>query len=134
MDKDTEIFKGKSFANLEEDIYSTSKKKDSQISLLISELKPLISNIGDATIIVPLIKDYLEIGVKNDELIVKLSSLVQRMIANNGTGNDSDFGISEEEKKQLLDTLGEIEDLDKSVKDTKEKSSEKIDGIQTQKK
>jgi|TARA_B110000908_G_C10234459_1_gene442498 hypothetical protein len=134
MDKDTEIFKGKSFANLAEDIYSTSKKKDSQISLLISELKPLISNIGDATIIVPLIKDYLEIGVKNDELIVKLSSLVQRMIANNGTGNDSDFGISEEEKKQLLDTLGEIEDLDKSVKDTKEKSSEKIDGIQTQKK
>ena len=134
MDKDTEIFKGKSFANLAEDIYSTSKKKDSQISLLISELKPLISNIGDATIIVPLIKDYLEIGVKNDELIVKLSSLVQRMIANTGTGNDSDFGISEEEKKQLLDTLGEIEDLDKSVKDTKEKSSEKIDGIQTQKK
>lgn len=134
MDKDTEIFKGKSFANLAEDIYSTSKKKDSQISLLISELKPLISNIGDATIIVPLIKDYLEIGVKNDELIVKLSSLVQRMIANNGAGNDSDFGISEEEKKQLLDTLGEIEDLDKSVKDTKEKSSEKIDGIQTQKK
>jgi len=134
MDKDTEIFKGKSFANLAEDIYSTSKKKDSQISLLISELKPLISNIGDATIIVPLIKDYLEIGVKNDELIVKLSSLVQRMIANNGTGNDSDFGISEEEKKQLLDTLGEIEDLEKSGKDTKEKSSEKIDGIQTQKK
>ena len=37
-------------------------------------------------------------------------------------------------KEQLLDTLGEIEDLDKSVKDTKEKSSEKIDGIQTQKK
>ena len=134
MDKDTEIFKGKSFANLAEDIYSTSKKKETQINLLIAELKPLISNIGDATIIVPLIKDYLEIGVKNDELVVKLSSLIQRMIANNGTGNDSDFGISEEEKKQLLDTLGEIEDLDKSVKETKVKTSESIDGIQTQNK
>jgi|TARA_B100001094_G_scaffold327459_1_gene385725 hypothetical protein len=134
MDKDTEIFKGKSFANLAEDIYSTSKKKETQINLLIAELKPLISNIGDATIIVPLIKDYLEIGVKNDELIVKLSSLIQRMIANNGSGNDADFGISEEEKKQLLDTLGEIEDLDKSVKETKVKTSESIDGIQTQNK
>ena len=71
MDKDTEIFKGKSIANLAEDIYSTSKKKDSQISLLISELKPLISNIGDSTIIVQIIKDYLEIGVKNDQLIDK---------------------------------------------------------------
>tara|TARA_B100001564_G_C20495683_1_gene603810 strand:+ start:323 stop:727 length:405 start_codon:yes stop_codon:yes gene_type:complete len=134
MDKDTEIFKGKSFANLAEDIYSTSKKKETQINLLIAELKPLISNIGDATIIVPLIKDYLEIGVKNDELIVKLSSLIQRMIANNGSGNDADFGISEEEKKQLLDTLGEIEDLDKSVKEAKVKTSESIDGIQTQNK
>ena len=122
MDKDTEIFKGKSFANLAEDIYSTSKKKETQINLLIAELKPLISNIGDATIIVPLIKDYLEIGVN------------QRMIANNGTGNDSDFGISEEEKKQLLDTLGEIEDLDKSVKEAKVKTSESIDGIQTENK
>ena len=134
MDKDTEIFKGKSFANLAEDIYSTSKKKETQINLLIAELKPLISNIGDATIIVPLIKDYLEIGVKNDELIVKLSSLIQRMIANNGSGNDADFDISEEEKKQLLDTLGEIEDLDKSVKEAKVKTSESIDGIQTQNK
>ena len=134
MDKDTEIFKGKSFANLAEDIYSTSKKKETQINLLIAELKPLITNIGDATIIVPLIKDYLEIGVKNDELIVKLSSLIQRMIANNGSGNDADFGISEEEKKQLLDTLGEIEDLDKSVKEAKVKTSESIDGIQTQNK
>ena len=42
MDKDTEIFKGKSFANLAEDIYSTSKKKETQINLLIAELKPLI--------------------------------------------------------------------------------------------
>ncbi len=134
MDKDTEIFKGKSFANLAEDIYSTSKKKETQINLLIAELKPLIQNIGDATIIVPLIKDYLEIGVKNDELIVKLSALVQRMIANNGSGNESDFGISEEEKKQLLETLGEIEELDKSVENTKVKTSESIDGVQAQEK
>ena len=43
----------------------------------------------------PLIKDYLEIGVKNDELIVKQTAVVQRMIANKNTGNDIDFGITE---------------------------------------
>ena len=119
MDKDTEIFKGKSFANLAEDIYSTSKKKDSQISLLISELKPLISNIGDATIIVPLIKDYLEVSVKNDDQLAKLLAVVQRLLGNNTQG-ESDFGISEEEKKQLLDELDNLEKgntkLDEQVK------------------
>jgi len=133
MDKDTEIFKGKSFAHLAEDIYKSSKKKETQISLLISELKPLMQNIGDATIIVPLIKDYLEIGVKNDELIVKLTAVVQRMIANNGTGNESDFGITEEEKKQLLDTLSEVIEVEKSVANVKAKTSESLN-VQTKEK
>ena len=52
MDKDTEIFKGKSFSDIAKDLYSSSKKKESQINLLISELKPFVQNIGDATIIV----------------------------------------------------------------------------------
>ena len=133
MDKDTEIFKGKSFAHLAEDIYKTSKKKETQISLLITELKPLIQNIGDATIIVPLIKDYLEIGVKNDELIVKLTAVVQRMIANNGSGNESDFSITEEEKKQLLDTLEEVTKVEKSVTEAKAKTSESLN-VQTKEK
>jgi len=133
MDKDTEIFKGTSFAHLAEDIYKSSKKKDSQISLLITELKPLIQNIGDATIIVPLIKDYLEIGVKNDEMIVKLTAVVQRMIANNGSGNESDFSITEEEKKQLLDTLEEVTKIEKSVTEAKAKTSESIN-VQTKEK
>ena len=35
MDKDTEIFKGKSFSDIAKDLYSASKKKESQINLLI---------------------------------------------------------------------------------------------------
>ncbi len=133
MDKDTEIFKGTSFAHLAEEIYKTSKKKETQINLLISELKPLMQNIGDATIIVPLIKDYLDIGVKNDELIVKLTAVVQRMIANKNTGNDIDFGITEDEKKQLLDTLEEMGQVEKSVADVKVKTSESLN-VQTKEK
>jgi len=119
MDKDTEIFKGKSFSDIAKDLYGASKKKESQINLLISELKPFVSNIGDATIIVPLIKDYLEVSVKNDDQLAKLLAVVQRLIGNNAQG-ESDFGISEEEKKQLLDELEAIEEgnkkLDKQVK------------------
>ena len=116
MDKDTEIFKGKSFSDIAKDLYSASKKKESQINLLISELKPFVKNIGDATIIVPLIKDYLEVSVKNDDQLAKLLAVVQRLIGNNAQG-DNDFGISEEEKKQLLDELNAIEEGNKKIED-----------------
>ena len=75
------VFGKKSFSSILEEIYENQKKKDKQISTLISELKPLINEIGDATIIVPLIKEYMEIGVKNDDLLVKMAALAQRAIA-----------------------------------------------------
>ena len=114
MDKDTEIFKGKSFSDIAKDLYGASKKKESQINILISELKPFVTNIGDATIIVPLIKDYLEVSVKNDDQLAKLLAVAQRLIGS-ATGGDNDFGISDEEKKQLLDELSAIDDANKKI-------------------
>jgi seryl-tRNA synthetase len=111
MDFDIEIFKGKSFSDLMKDIYSNSSKKDRQINLLIGELRPLIKNVGDATVIVPLIKEYLEVGVKNDEHLVKLAAVVQRLVSTNNrvhaeTGNS--WMLSEEEKRQLIGELDEL--------------------------
>ena len=65
------IFGEKKLSDILEEIYGNSKIKEKQISTLISELKPLVKDIGDATLIVPLIKEYLEIGVKNDEQLIK---------------------------------------------------------------
>lgn len=118
MDFDIEIFKGKKFSDLMKDIYSNSSKKDRQINMLIGELRPLIKNIGDATVIVPLIKEYLEVGVKNDEHLVKLAAVVQRLVSTNNrvqadTGNS--WILSEEEKKQLLGELDEIVDANEAV-------------------
>jgi len=94
------VFGKKKFNDILEEIYDNQKKKDKQISALISELKPLINDIGDATLIVPLIKEYLEISVKNDEQLIKMATIVQRIL--NNTTDDGGFGISEEEKAQLL--------------------------------
>jgi predicted nucleotide-binding protein (sugar kinase/HSP70/actin superfamily) len=118
MDFDIEIFKGKKFSDLMKDIYSNSSKKDRQINMLIGELRPLIKNIGDATVIVPLIKEYLEVGVKNDEHLVKLAAVVQRLVSTNNrvqaeTGNS--WMLSEEEKRQLLGELDEIVDSNEAV-------------------
>jgi heterodisulfide reductase subunit A-like polyferredoxin len=100
------IFKNKSFGNILEEIYENQKKKDKQVTALINELKPMIEEIGDATLIVPLIKEYMEIGVKNDEMLVKMAALAQR--AMNSTSTESSLGISEEEKEQLLNEISKL--------------------------
>ena len=101
---DSIIFKEKKFSDLLEEIYDNSKAKEKQIAALISELKPLINDIGDAVLVVPLIKEYMEIGVKNDEQLIKMATIVQRAL-NNAGGEDSGFGISEAEKAQLLEEI-----------------------------
>ena len=98
---DKNIFGGKNFSDILEEIYNNQKKKEEQISTLISELKPLIQDIGDATLVVPLLKEYLEISVKNDEQLIKMATIAQRAIQNEGS-DDGNFGMTEEEKQQLL--------------------------------
>ena len=114
MGEDFELFAGKNFSDLMKDIYHNSKKKDRQINTLIQELQPLIKNLGDATVIVPLIKEYLDISVKNDDQLIKLAAIVQRLISSSNKTSESNdsFGISDEEKQALLaDAQQEIDKL-----------------------
>ena len=104
MHDEFELFKGTSFSDLMKDIYHNSKKKDRQINSLIQELQPLIKNIGDATVIVPLIKEYLDVSVKNDEHLVKLAAVVQRLVGSSIKSDNDEFGMSDEEKQRLLET------------------------------
>jgi hypothetical protein len=105
------IFGKKKFNDLLEEIYDNQKKKEKQISALISELKPLIESIGDATLIVPLIKEYLEISIKNDEQLIKMATIIQRILSN--TLTDNGFNISEEEKAQLLAEVNKLHEENK---------------------
>jgi len=101
---DSNIFGKKKFSDLLKEIYDNQKKKEQQITALIGELKPLINDIGDATLIVPLIKEYMELGIKNDEQLVKMATIVQRAIASNKSEEEG-FGMTEEEKAQLLNEV-----------------------------
>jgi hypothetical protein len=100
------VFGKKKFSDILEEIYTNQQKKDKQVSTLINELKPMMEDIGDATLIVPLIKEYMEIGVKNDDLLIKMAALAQR--AMNSEGGESALGISDEEKQQLLDEISKF--------------------------
>ena len=111
---DSIVFGNKKFSDILNEIYDNQTQKKQQISALISELKPLIQEIGDATLIVPLIKEYLEISVKNDEQLIKMATIIQRAV--NNTNDDGEFGITEEEKAELL---AEIDKLEKVSKENK---------------
>jgi hypothetical protein len=106
-DFDKIIFKGKTFSNILEDIYKNSKKKEGQIKSLIEELKPLIGDMGDAVSVVPLIKEYLEVGVKNDEHLIKMAAIVQRAMNTSGKG-DAEELLSAEELEQLTKMAEEM--------------------------
>ena len=98
---DKNIFGKKKLSDIFQEIYNNQKKKEEQISSLINELKPLINDIGDATLIVPLIKEYMELGIRNDEQLIKMATIVQRALSSE-TSDSVDFGMTEEEKIQLL--------------------------------
>tara|TARA_R110002012_G_scaffold56070_2_gene143425 strand:+ start:1571 stop:1927 length:357 start_codon:yes stop_codon:yes gene_type:complete len=114
---DSIVFGDKKFSDILHEIYDNQTTKKQQISALISELKPLIQEIGDATLIVPLIKEYLEIGVKNDEQLIKMATIIQRAVQN--ANEDGEFGISEEEKDELLAEMDKLERVSRELKKDK---------------
>ena len=107
--KEEEIFKGKTFEGLLKDIYDNSAKKEAQINELIKQLQPMIKNMGDATILVPIIKEYMEIAVKNDEHLIKMAAIVQRAESKSNSNNDTASLLTESEKKQLLEAVEDME-------------------------
>ena len=116
-DKDTEIFKGKTLSSLLNDIYNNQLHTKSQIDLLCDELSKMIKNVSDVAVISPIIKDYLDVAVKNDDQLVKIANVVTKIIT--AKSEEADDGIlSEKEKEQLLDALNE------EVKEIQNKSDE----------
>ena len=105
MGLDKKLFQDKTFSDVLEEIYSNSKKKERQINALIGELKPLMENIGDATLIVPMIANYLEIGVKNDKHLIDMLAVVQRMENASKSGDAAGFELGAEELAQILEQM-----------------------------
>ena len=101
------LFDDKSFSDLLKEIHGNQKKKAKQLASLISELRPLVQSLGDATVIVPLIKEYMEISVKNDDQLIKMAAIVQRL--STGAAQNGDGGLlTAEEMDQLMDVAEEI--------------------------
>ena len=102
------LFDDKSFGDLLKEIHGNQKKKAKQLASLIAELRPLVQSLGDATVVVPLIKEYMEISVKNDDHLLKMAAIVQRLSTGNATSGGGDM-LTEEEMNQLQDIIEKTE-------------------------
>jgi len=121
MSNDYEIFKGKSLSSLFQDIYENQNYNRKQLDVLTRNITSMIKDGDTAVQIVPMIKEYLEINVRNDELLVKLAGIVQKIITAESKGeSESEFGLSELEKQDIMNTI-----LEHDTKEL-EKNADKI--------
>lgn len=126
FDSDFEIYKGKRIGSLFEDIVTNAENKRNQIDILLSDLRVMIKTPENALMIVPLIKEYLDVGVRNDEQLIKLAAIVQRLVSNSVGADDGAGGLmlTDEEKKQLM---AQVETTVKEMQSTVD--TEKIDKL-----
>jgi hypothetical protein len=110
MSNDYTLFDGKNLSSLFKDIYDNQVNKKKNISEMIESLRKLIKNVGEATVIAPIIKDLIEISVKNDEQLIKLATIAQRLAIAETKNVGEDGWLSESEKKQLLQDMEEVVD------------------------
>ena len=123
MSTDFELFPGKNLSDLFKDIYDNQQTKKLRISELIAELKKIIRHSSDMAVIAPIIRDLIDSSVKNDDSLIKMAVIAQRIIgAAQKADGDSGF-LSDAEKEQLL------QQFDESLKEAGDIQDTKVDEL-----
>ena len=107
MEKDFNIFGDKKFSDLSQEIYENSKLKKTQIDLLIQEVHGYIQGIEDIAVVGPVLKELFDVAVKNDDNLLKLATVIQRIMNKQIDIMDDTSLLTDEEKQELMDTLEE---------------------------
>jgi hypothetical protein len=123
MSADFELFPGKDLSGLFKDIYDNQVQKKKRISELIAEMRKVIRHAGDMVVIGPIIKDLVDSSVRNDDALIKLAAIAQRIMAANGKSTEDTGFLTEAEKNQLLG------DFEKTLKEVTDNQEHKIDDL-----
>ena len=115
------IFDDKTLSDVFKDIYKNTESKREQINTFVTKLVRQIRTPEDAAVISPIIKDFMEVNVKNDEHIVRIAQIAQRAIAIGTKAASSTELLTEEEKQQLLSNIKlEIDDLQQETSEVED--------------
>ena len=108
--KDTDVFEGKSFSDLLKDIHDNAVVKRSSINNVITQLVGMMKTQDDAIVLAPIIREFIDVGVKNDDQVIKVATIVQRMVTAQSYGaSDGGVLLSDAEKEQLLRNAMEVD-------------------------
>jgi hypothetical protein len=112
------LFGNTSLADLFKQIHRNNKDIDKQINELIDNIKPLAtSNAGSAVMLMPTVKDLIDVNVKNNDQLLKMAGIAQRAASVNASaGNElinmdeinallEDQKIIEEQSNKLLEQI-----------------------------
>ena len=124
MEKDFNIFGDKKFSDLSQEIYENTKLKKTQIDLLIQEVHSYIQGIEDIAIVGPILKELFDVGVKNDDNLLKLATVIQRIMNKQLDLTEDTSLLSDEEKQELMDSLEE------AAASLQDKSDELVAGME----
>jgi len=123
MSTDFELFPGKSLSGLFKDIYDNQVNKKARISELIAEMKKVIRHAGDMATIGPIIKDLVDTSVKNDDSLIKLAAIAQRIISSQHKSEGDAGFLTDEEKEQLL------REIESTAKEVVNEQDQKVDEL-----
>jgi len=105
MSADYEIFKGTTLADLFQKIDKNTSRNKIQIESLVNELMTYIKDSNSAMQLFPMISEYMQANIRNDELLVKLAAVVQRLVQTEAKTGEGDYGLSEKEKEEILSKI-----------------------------
>ena len=125
MSDSYEVFEGKTLSDVFKDIYQISESNKKQIEVL---MKDLLKFVVDTPSAVALVKEYLDVAVKNDEQLIKVAAIVQKLATAESKGSENEFGLSELEKEQLMSNLS---DSIQEIQEESDRINDEIDSKQT---
>lgn len=104
--EDVKLFDNTSLSDIFKQIHQTNTKTDKQIDDLIDGLKPLINSAGEVIMIMPIVKELMDVNIKNTEQLVKIAGIAQRTMNNTSDDLMYDFKDVEEliKQQELIET------------------------------
>lgn len=118
------LFGEKKLSDLFGEIYQNQHAKKQKISNLIEEFKKQIRHAGDIGTIGPVIKDLVKFSVENDDILIRLATIAQRIVAAESKGSSDDGFLSEKEREELL------QELERTADEAQKKTLDKVDDIE----
>ena len=124
IDMDFPLFKGKTFSGILQDIYENQQAKKKNISALIEEMRKLVTSARDVVTVGPIIAQLIDSSITNDESLIKIATIAQRLVMANTKKAGDEGWLSEEDKKQLLN------ELEETAKQIETKTDDKIEDLE----